>query len=57
MRSVKQCLRKCIGRTSLMFDELTILLVKIEAVINNRPLTYLQGDRDGMQCTVSFRFN
>ena len=38
VRSVKRCLHKCIGRTSLMFDAMTTLLVKIEAVINNRPL-------------------
>ena len=48
VRSVKRCLRKCIGRTSLMFDELNTLLVETEAVINNRPLTYLQDNRDGI---------
>jgi len=47
MKSIKRCLHKCIGRTSLMFDELITLLVEIEAVINNRPLTYLKDDGDG----------
>jgi len=33
---------------SLTLDDLTMLLVEIEAVINNRPLTYCQDDGDGV---------
>ena len=48
MKSVKNCLRKKLGRTCLTFDELRTLLVEIEGTINNRPKTYLYADEEGI---------
>lgn len=44
VRSVKTILRKILGRTSLVVEELETVLTEIESVINHRPLTSIQGD-------------
>ena len=44
VKQVKSCLRKILGRSKLSFDELTTILVEVEAVLNSRPLTYLYFD-------------
>ena len=41
VQSVKRCLKKTIGRSTLSFDELATALVEIESTLNNRPLTYI----------------
>jgi Family of unknown function (DUF5641) len=41
---VKNLLKKGIGRTSLYSDELETLMIRIEAVINQRPITYVYDD-------------
>ena len=46
VQSVKRCLNKTIGRSTLTLDELTTILVEIEWTLNNRPLTYLYGDEE-----------
>ena len=46
VQSVKRCLKKTIGRSTLSFDELATVLVEIESTLNNRPLTYLYGDEE-----------
>ena len=48
VKSVKRCLRKCIGWTSLNFDELNTLVVEVESVINSWPLTYVHDDAEGI---------
>ena len=53
IQSVKRCLRKTIGRSTLSFDELATVLVEIESTLNNRPLTYLYGDEDGPSHAVT----
>ena len=48
VRSVKQCLRKSVGRSLLKFEEIRTLVVEIEATLNNRPLTYIYDDEEGL---------
>lgn len=48
VRCVKTCLKKHMGRSSLTFEELRTIIVEIEAVLNNRPLTYVYDDDDGV---------
>lgn len=48
IQSTKRCLRKSLGRTSLDFEALRTLLVEIETTINNRPLTYVYDDEEGI---------
>ena len=47
IRTVKSCLTKSIGKTSLIYDELTTLLVKIETLVSSQPLTCVEDDQDG----------
>ncbi len=44
VKSAKRCLRKAIGRNSLSHDELLTLVVKVESVLNSRPLTYVSSE-------------
>ena len=37
VKSVKRCLRKSIGRTSLHFDELNTLMTEVESVVDQGP--------------------
>lgn len=41
VQSIKQCLKKCIGRKTLNYDELQTLLSEVESVVNSRPLPYV----------------
>lgn len=44
VRTVKQALRKVLGRAKLGFEELATVLTEIEAVVNSRPLTFVESD-------------
>lgn len=48
VRSIKSCLKKTIGRATLTFEELFTLCAEIEATINNRPITYVYDDVQGI---------
>ena len=41
VQSVKRSLQKVLGSANLSFEELRTLLVKVESVINARPLMYV----------------
>lgn len=53
IKSVKRCMRKAVGKSSLSYDELLTLVVEIEGVVNSRPLTYLSADDFGEPLTPS----
>jgi len=40
VRMSKRCLKKVLGKNSLNYEEFSTLLIKVENVINNRPLTF-----------------
>ncbi|XP_054720923.1 uncharacterized protein LOC129230545 [Uloborus diversus] len=44
VKSVKDCLRKIVGKTLLNFEEMSTLLTEIETVLNLRPLTYVYNE-------------
>ena len=51
IRSIKRCLKKCIGRANLTYDELNTLIV--EDIINSRPIMYLYDDQKGITIHLS----
>ncbi|GBM73126.1 hypothetical protein AVEN_46273-1 [Araneus ventricosus] len=44
VRSIKELLRKCLGKACATYEEMLTLLSDCEATINGRPLTYLSDD-------------
>ena len=44
VQSTKRCLRKCLGRAKLSYEELLTLLAEIECVLNSRPLCHIPED-------------
>ena len=46
--STKRFLRKTVGGASLSFKEMRTVSIEIEGTLNNRPLTYLYDDEQGI---------
>ena len=40
----KSCLKKVLGQALLSFEELSCVVVELEAIINDRPLSYVPGE-------------
>jgi hypothetical protein len=56
VRSTKRCLRKAVGSRRLTYEELNTVLIEIEAVLNNRPLTYIYENDVEVPLTPSHLF-
>ncbi|GFQ78102.1 putative pao retrotransposon peptidase superfamily [Trichonephila clavata] len=56
MRSIKEPLRKIIGRANLTFEETMTILAEIENVLNRRPLTYVSDDVSGPEALTLANF-
>ena len=41
-------IKKSVGRALLTFEQLRTLLTEVQAVVNNRPLTYVYDDIEGI---------
>ena len=53
VQCTKRCLKKSLGRTSLDFEAVRTLLVEIETTINNRPITYVYDDKEGISSPLT----
>ncbi|KRZ90747.1 hypothetical protein T08_10583 [Trichinella sp. T8] len=56
VRSVKNTLKKILGKTTLDEEELTTVLCEIEAKINARPLTFVGDDVKDADALTPFHF-
>lgn len=45
----KNCLNKVLGRSHISLPVLEMMIVEVEAVLNDRPLTYTSSDIDDPQ--------
>ena len=44
IRFTKRCLKKSLKLQKLSYEEMTTIIAEVEAVLNSRPLTYIQTD-------------
>ena len=44
IRVVKRCLKKVLKGAKLSLDELNTVIIEVEGIVNNRPLTYIDNE-------------
>ena len=44
VKSIKRCLKKVLGNSKISYEQMLTLLVEVEKIVNNRPLTYTDND-------------
>ena len=44
VKSMKNCLKKVVGKAKLTYDELLTSVSEVEMIVNSRPLTYVSSD-------------
>ena len=44
VKSTKRCLKKVLKNARLSYDELTTILIEVEAVLNSRPVAYVEAE-------------
>ena len=49
LKDMKRALYKVLGRSTLTFDQLHAVVIDIEKNVNNRPLTYVEGEQEEKQ--------
>ena len=56
IKSMKTHLRRILGNVKLTYEELSTLLIQIEACLNSRPLTPIADDDDGIEALTPGHF-
>nr|XP_046491130.1 uncharacterized protein LOC124223331 [Neodiprion pinetum] len=56
VKSVRHHLKRVMGEHTLTFEELSTVLVEIEACLNSRPLSALSSDLEDLQALTPFHF-
>ncbi|GFW08691.1 integrase catalytic domain-containing protein [Trichonephila clavipes] len=56
VRTVKELLRRTLGKAIFTYEELLTILCKCEKVVNSRPLTYLSEDMQDLTLITPARF-
>ena len=56
VQSTKRCLRKCLGRAKLTYEELLTVLAEVECVLNSQPLCPIPDDNINEVITPSHLF-
>ena len=49
LKDIKEALYKVLGRSTLTFHQLHAIVIDIEKNVNNRPLTYVEGEQEEEQ--------
>lgn len=57
MRSVKQPLKKSLGRSTLNNEELHTILEEMECIVNARPITYVYDNEESVSYPLTPSFN
>ncbi|XP_064462651.1 uncharacterized protein LOC135373366 [Ornithodoros turicata] len=56
IRTIKDALKRCLGRSSLCYEGLLTVLLEVEAAVNCRPLTQLADDTEDCEALTPSHF-